>query len=999
MSLLTRFISLFLIFSLILGPVFAQDWQGLAGRGRSGDFPSGGFYAASNAFPKNSLVDVVNPLTGKTVRVIVTRELKDPSLFMALSPEASDQIGLESGRSISVTADAIPLPGTSGTRFVQEPAYSNDPDVNPSASIRGTPVPASPAPSQKPQVAIATPTPAPSLAPTPAPLPSPTPEPVATISPQIAVIVPTATPAPSIAPSPAPSVAPTPVPSESPTTADQGTRPASPAPVGVTAIAQLPPPSVPSPSPSPSSAGTPVRRWIGVQNGLDSLRNAPINSVPLGDLARAQPSPSPQASAAPATPAPSTSQRGAGIAQGLNTYRQGTQGINPGDVARPEQGLWLKGANDSKVASQVPRPKVSEDPDSKGPDVSVAGTKPKVSAGSSYTLVNPQSPTAKASPAPQASKAPAVSLVSADGNGLYEKSLSDAVGRGNIRSGSVPSQDSGLADASSMALAPQTSIRASSLPGVKVPAQDTPSGASARQTLTDTALATTLPEARLKAFEAPVASFSSPGSSQSQLNAALAEAKTPASDSYEASRERMSNPPGSLAHNDLPIAVVGKSEQADAAMAGGNPETLNIASELPVARVQDSATAEGSLELKADPPVVQSNLPESKVGSAERPETPSPVAFADQVLMTLEPADHRPPRVPASATAEAGSHLNAESTSVANAALGEPKTSAYESADAASAGGTVPAGQQIAIVGAEARAPGRPEAAPFNQGTQSAFAGDLKNPRLPGTADASPYAQGNQAGAVSGDLQNPKLPGTADASPYAQGNQTGAVSGDLKNPKLPGTADAGAVAVSPAGTIPGSLTNPALQNPEGTIPGSKPNPAGKVPSTLADALAPSGAKPTPGPVSTSAPRPSASPAPIDPRVAQILGYLEPAGSKPANGTAGTAGTVSNAKPGVVPAAVFNDGVWASQNLPLISQLQRQSWYVQVGSYQSPRVAGDTLRRVTPGYQVAVLPESSRGQGLYKVFVGPLREDEKGLVLYWFRSKGYKDAFVREGAVN
>ena len=61
------------------------------------------------------------------------------------------------------------------------------------------------------------------------------------------------------------------------------------------------------------------------------------------------------------------------------------------------------------------------------------------------------------------------------------------------------------------------------------------------------------------------------------------------------------------------------------------------------------------------------------------------------------------------------------------------------------------------------------------------------------------------------------------------------------------------------------------------------------------------------------------------------------------------------------------------NLPLVGQLQQKQWYVQVGSFQNPHVAGDTLRRVAPGYSVGVLPEAS-GQkgGLYKVFVGPLK---------------------------
>ena len=52
-------------------------WQGTATVSRYGDFPSGGYYAASNAFPPNTLVEVTNLENSATITVIVTQPLKE----------------------------------------------------------------------------------------------------------------------------------------------------------------------------------------------------------------------------------------------------------------------------------------------------------------------------------------------------------------------------------------------------------------------------------------------------------------------------------------------------------------------------------------------------------------------------------------------------------------------------------------------------------------------------------------------------------------------------------------------------------------------------------------------------------------------------------------------------------------------------------------------------------------------------------------------------------
>lgn len=96
-----------------------------------------------------------------------------------------------------------------------------------------------------------------------------------------------------------------------------------------------------------------------------------------------------------------------------------------------------------------------------------------------------------------------------------------------------------------------------------------------------------------------------------------------------------------------------------------------------------------------------------------------------------------------------------------------------------------------------------------------------------------------------------------------------------------------------------------------------------------------------------------------------------------------------------------DRNWAEANLPLVNTLQSGGYYLQVGAFANPRSAKRVVEEVAPGYPLAVLPvdrstESAETSSIYRVFVGPLNNDEKGTVLYWFRARGYSDAFIREG---
>ncbi|MFW5729498.1 MAG: SPOR domain-containing protein, partial [Spirochaetota bacterium] len=88
--------------------------------------------------------------------------------------------------------------------------------------------------------------------------------------------------------------------------------------------------------------------------------------------------------------------------------------------------------------------------------------------------------------------------------------------------------------------------------------------------------------------------------------------------------------------------------------------------------------------------------------------------------------------------------------------------------------------------------------------------------------------------------------------------------------------------------------------------------------------------------------------------------------------------------------------WARENLPLINTLSPESYYLQVGAFSDPQRAKSAVDNLKGTYPVAVLSGETEDRELYRLFVGPLNEDERGSVLYWIRRKGYQDAFIRKG---
>jgi hypothetical protein len=127
------------VFALYLVPVLlvlvgASVWEGAAASTPRGDLPETGYYAATNSFPRNTVVDVTNLENGKTIRVIVSGGLDTPGLLTILSKDAANFIGLSPhaiGR-VRMTQPADPI---AFSRFTEGMGSSGDPDYDPAAQL------------------------------------------------------------------------------------------------------------------------------------------------------------------------------------------------------------------------------------------------------------------------------------------------------------------------------------------------------------------------------------------------------------------------------------------------------------------------------------------------------------------------------------------------------------------------------------------------------------------------------------------------------------------------------------------------------------------------------------------------------------------------------------------------------------------------------------------------------------------------------------------------
>lgn len=78
---------------------------------------------------------------------------------------------------------------------------------------------------------------------------------------------------------------------------------------------------------------------------------------------------------------------------------------------------------------------------------------------------------------------------------------------------------------------------------------------------------------------------------------------------------------------------------------------------------------------------------------------------------------------------------------------------------------------------------------------------------------------------------------------------------------------------------------------------------------------------------------------------------------------------------------------------IVRELRNGGSYLQLGTYSSVDVLYSTIESISDAYPTIVLTMGERDSQIYKLLIGPISRDEKGIVITRFRSLGYGDAFL------
>jgi len=113
-----RLIIAFIVVASVLLFLGASPWEGSAAIAPNGELPATGYYIATNAYPRNTVVDITNLETGKSTRVIVSNTLSNPGLLAVVSRQAGELIGMRTG-SVSRLRMIQPTDPMAYMRFTQ----------------------------------------------------------------------------------------------------------------------------------------------------------------------------------------------------------------------------------------------------------------------------------------------------------------------------------------------------------------------------------------------------------------------------------------------------------------------------------------------------------------------------------------------------------------------------------------------------------------------------------------------------------------------------------------------------------------------------------------------------------------------------------------------------------------------------------------------------------------------------------------------------------------
>lgn len=503
----------------------------------------------------------------------------------------------------------------------------------------------------------------------------------------------------------------------------------------------------------------------------------------------------------------------------------------------------------------------------------------------------------------------------------------------------------------------------------------------------------------------------------------------------------------SLLGAGFPSRGVAESPEAPAATTG-TPETPASASVQPTdgkletarlleatgaaGQVPASSAAQTPLAAPQNPPV-----PETSATAAMAPTTASPAAVLEAPLV----AGKSPEAVPASAGAiqapEASPLALSAPASAAKAALASPQPTSPESlSDETVAASASPLAETALAT---------PEAKETTVAAESgAAAGAAKEPE---TSDAFPSAPASGTEAELRDAEArmpefyaleapdrvaPESPVLALADPEAGDGKPAAAVEAAETEAGPSLSDI--ASSSPSGAVvAGAMPDPALGPdllPEALLDRLS-NPEPTRPSVaLADCDVELSGFETPETLAAGGPGPMASPVrateladatapaipektqaaavPQPPAPGDTIATLTPTAPQPPKASASAAAPSAEAAPPAAPAAApsapvsiaaIPKGTPAHEptDVRMLEGMAKGSYYVQIGLFGSEEALRQAIKAV--GGQFPILYErvdAGKGRILFRLYVGPIKRDESGIVLTKVKALGYKDAVLKQG---
>ncbi len=99
----------------------ASPWEGAAVTAPEGELPGSGLYVATNSFPRNTVIEIINLENSKSVRAIVANTLDSPGILAIVSRQAAELIGMRQG-SVSRIRILQPSEPIAYSRFAENAA-------------------------------------------------------------------------------------------------------------------------------------------------------------------------------------------------------------------------------------------------------------------------------------------------------------------------------------------------------------------------------------------------------------------------------------------------------------------------------------------------------------------------------------------------------------------------------------------------------------------------------------------------------------------------------------------------------------------------------------------------------------------------------------------------------------------------------------------------------------------------------------------------------------